>query len=460
MEETRKRRFGHKSSCFGDPSSWAVMLGAAASGRALASGAVAPCATPGPHRQPWRPAAACTQRRAARHWQQRQQRQQRWHGGGGSGSGAAGTAVRRCLGVCAALKPGGTREKLPIFPLGMVALPSADVPLQVGTRGAAAACHRRTPDGEGLFQPGNAAVEPPVVSCADFRGSVSGAVLHADGRRQGVSPPGRLCCDVQAAWFPLHAELLFACVLFRMGGPSQTPAALEGPLCWVPAGKLRCSSRCAAAAAASTRGWSTLRSRGAAPASLAWPSTTSAARWARHAAACCCMQAHAAGAMRMLAQGLLAAGLPCDPVEAPALPTVCAAAQIGLLCLLHSMGLGCLLLPSPIARQLFCHRRAWPASARCWKSRSMPTWTTVGACRCPAVSALRPLHVLASRTWGITAARTPLGRLLLHRWFVMGSHCFRVDPHALRPPLSRRPPPGQQHWAPALPHPGREPGPR
>jgi ATP-dependent Lon protease len=32
---------------------------------------------------------------------------------------------------CAALKAGGTREKLPIFPLSMVALPAADVPLQI-----------------------------------------------------------------------------------------------------------------------------------------------------------------------------------------------------------------------------------------------------------------------------------------------------------------------------------------
>jgi Lon protease-like protein len=31
----------------------------------------------------------------------------------------------------AAAKPGGTREKLPIFPLGIVALPAADVPLQI-----------------------------------------------------------------------------------------------------------------------------------------------------------------------------------------------------------------------------------------------------------------------------------------------------------------------------------------
>lgn len=29
------------------------------------------------------------------------------------------------------LKPGGTRERLPIFPLGIVALPAADVPLQI-----------------------------------------------------------------------------------------------------------------------------------------------------------------------------------------------------------------------------------------------------------------------------------------------------------------------------------------
>lgn len=33
--------------------------------------------------------------------------------------------------MCAAHKKGGSRERLPIFPLGMVALPSADVPLQI-----------------------------------------------------------------------------------------------------------------------------------------------------------------------------------------------------------------------------------------------------------------------------------------------------------------------------------------
>lgn len=114
------------------------MLAAAASGRALASGTPVPCATPGPaapHRQPWRPGTGRTQRRQARHWQQQQQqRQERWHSGGGGGSAGGPAAARRCLTVCAAMKKGGSREKLPIFPLGMVALPAADVPLQVRGR--------------------------------------------------------------------------------------------------------------------------------------------------------------------------------------------------------------------------------------------------------------------------------------------------------------------------------------
>ena len=107
----------------------AGMLAPAARYSALA-GAGRPCATPpgltAPHKQPWRPGVGCTQRRQARHWQ----RQRQWQGSGG-GSGAASTAARRCLTVCAAHKKGGSRERLPIFPLGMVALPAADVPLQV-----------------------------------------------------------------------------------------------------------------------------------------------------------------------------------------------------------------------------------------------------------------------------------------------------------------------------------------
>ncbi|PSC67358.1 ATP-dependent protease [Micractinium conductrix] len=41
--------------------------------------------------------------------------------------------ARRCVAAAAAKQPrqGGTREKIPVFPLGIVALPAADVPLQI-----------------------------------------------------------------------------------------------------------------------------------------------------------------------------------------------------------------------------------------------------------------------------------------------------------------------------------------
>ena len=49
--------------------------------------------------------------------------------------------ARRCVAAAAAKQPrqGGTREKIPVFPLGIVALPAADVPLQIFEVGAWAA---------------------------------------------------------------------------------------------------------------------------------------------------------------------------------------------------------------------------------------------------------------------------------------------------------------------------------
>ncbi|KAL4430787.1 hypothetical protein ABPG75_006043 [Micractinium tetrahymenae] len=43
----------------------------------------------------------------------------------------AASGIGRQAAAGEGLKPGGTRERLPIFPLGIVALPAADVPLQI-----------------------------------------------------------------------------------------------------------------------------------------------------------------------------------------------------------------------------------------------------------------------------------------------------------------------------------------
>ena len=124
------------------------MLGLAACRQVGACASVPSCtAAHAPHKQPWVSSSAAPQ------WQQQRRSsssgsssgggggssagalpQQRHRAAFGAGSTGAGSARRQwalALVPCAALKAGGTREKLPIFPLSMVALPAADVPLQI-----------------------------------------------------------------------------------------------------------------------------------------------------------------------------------------------------------------------------------------------------------------------------------------------------------------------------------------